>query len=211
MWLAASITDHVCASIPKDVYGAFREALSTAQPAPARRRWGRRRGQPASGSNVRNWPLWARHTLGNESALGDGLPPGLSSSIRRGRQPVQAGPGGPHVLFFRASAHAAMGVLLLLGVDEVKWPWLPHRAAPAEQDGPSKERECARVAEGGTSRRPHARPEAALPTAKPAALTQYRNSSPIATHSDSQRLTRLTRASGTLPSARPWPRAHRSV
>jgi len=53
---------------------------------------------------------------------------------------------------------------------------------PAEQDGPSKERECARVAEDGTGRRPHARPEAALPTAKPAALTQYRNSSPIATH-----------------------------
>ena len=51
----------------------------------------------------------ARHTLGNESALGDGLPPGLSSSIRRGRQPVQAGPGGPHVLYFRASAHAAGG------------------------------------------------------------------------------------------------------
>jgi len=73
-----------------------------------------------------------------------------------------------------------MGVLLLLGVDEAKWPWLPHRAAPAQQDGPSKERGCARVAEGGTGRRPHARPEAALPTAKPAALTQYRNSSPIA-------------------------------
>jgi hypothetical protein len=71
-----------------------------------------------------------------------------------------------------------MGVLLLLGVDEAKWPWLPHRAAPAQQDGPSKERGCARVAEGGTGRRPHARPEAALPSAKPAALTQYRNSSP---------------------------------
>jgi len=50
-------------------------------------------------------PLWARHTLGTESALGDGLPPSLSSSIRRGRQPVQAGPGGLRVLFFRASAH----------------------------------------------------------------------------------------------------------
>ena len=50
---------------------------------------------------------------------------------------------------------------------------------PAQQDGPSKERGCTRVAEGGTGRRPHARPEAALPTAKPAALTQYRNSSPI--------------------------------
>jgi len=36
------------------------------------------------------------------------------------------------------------------------------------------------VAEGGTGRRPHARPGAALPTAKPAALTQYRKSSPIA-------------------------------
>ena len=35
-------------------------------------------------------------------------------------------------------------------------------------------------AEGGIGRRPHARPEAALPSAKPAALTQYRNSSPIA-------------------------------
>ena len=34
------------------------------------------------------------------------------------------------------------------------------------------------VAEGGTGRRPHARPEAALPSAEPAALTQYRNSSP---------------------------------
>jgi hypothetical protein len=33
--------------------------------------------------------------------------------------------------------------------------------------------------EGGTGRRPHARPEAGLPTAQPAALTQYRNSSPI--------------------------------
>jgi hypothetical protein len=42
MWLAASIADQVCASIPKDVYSAFREALSTAQSAPARRRWGRR-------------------------------------------------------------------------------------------------------------------------------------------------------------------------
>ena len=58
---------------------------------------------------------------------------------------------------------------------------------PAQQDGPSKERGCARVAEGGTGRRPHARPEAALPTAKPAALTQYRNSSPIG----SQRLTAI--------------------
>ena len=76
------------------------------------------------------------------------------------------------------SASAAMGVLLLLGVDEAKWPWLPHRAAPAQQDGPSKERGCARAAEGGTGRRPHARPEAALPPAQPAALTQYRNSSP---------------------------------
>jgi hypothetical protein len=38
MWLAASIADQVCASIPKDVYSAFREALSKAQPAPARRR-----------------------------------------------------------------------------------------------------------------------------------------------------------------------------
>ena len=55
----------------------------------------------------------ARHTLGNESALGDGLPPGLSSSIRRGRQPVQAGPGGPHVLLFHASAHAAVSASLL--------------------------------------------------------------------------------------------------
>jgi hypothetical protein len=42
MWLAASIADQVCASIPKDVYSAFREALSKAQPAPARRRRGRR-------------------------------------------------------------------------------------------------------------------------------------------------------------------------
>lgn len=42
MWLSASITDQVCASIPKDVYNAFREALSKAQPAPTRRRWGRR-------------------------------------------------------------------------------------------------------------------------------------------------------------------------
>jgi hypothetical protein len=42
MWLSASITDQVCASIPEDVYGAFREALSSAQPASARRRWGRR-------------------------------------------------------------------------------------------------------------------------------------------------------------------------
>jgi hypothetical protein len=32
--------------------------------------------------------------------------------------------------------------------------------------------------EGGTGRRPHTRPEAALPSAKPATLTQYRNSSP---------------------------------
>ena len=82
-----------------------------------------------------------------------------------------------------------MGVLLLLGVDEAKWPWLPHRAAPAKQDGPSKERGCARVAEGGTGRRPHARPEAALPTAKPAALTQYRNSSPISTSAMTARTT----------------------
>ena len=42
MWLAASIVDQVCASIPKDVYSAFREASSKAQPAPTRRRWGRR-------------------------------------------------------------------------------------------------------------------------------------------------------------------------
>jgi len=42
MWLSASITDQVCASIPKAAYNAFREALSKAQPAPARRRWGRR-------------------------------------------------------------------------------------------------------------------------------------------------------------------------
>jgi len=81
---------------------------------------------------------------------------------------------------------AAMGVLLLLGVDEVEWPWLPHRAAPAQQDGPSKARGCARVAEGGTGRRPHARPEAALPPAKPAALTQYRNSSPMQASQASQ-------------------------
>ena len=74
-----------------------------------------------------------------------------------------------------------VGVLLLLGVDEAKWPWLPHRAAPSNRMvHPSRERQCPRVAEGGTGRRPHARPEAALPTAKPAALTQYRNSSPIA-------------------------------
>ena len=51
---------------------------------------------------------------------------------------------------------------------------------PAQQDGSSKERGCARVAEGGTGQRPHARPEAALPPAQPAALTQCRNSSPIA-------------------------------
>ena len=43
MWLAASIADQVCASIPKDVSSAFREALSMAQPAPSWRRWGRRR------------------------------------------------------------------------------------------------------------------------------------------------------------------------
>jgi hypothetical protein len=42
MWLAASITDQVCAGIPKDVYSAFREALAKAQPARGRRRWGRR-------------------------------------------------------------------------------------------------------------------------------------------------------------------------
>lgn len=42
MWLAASITDRVCGSIPKDVYGAFREALAEAQTAPARRCWRRR-------------------------------------------------------------------------------------------------------------------------------------------------------------------------
>ena len=41
---------------------------------------------------------------------------------------------------------------------------------PAQQDGPPKKRGCARVAEGGTGQRPHARPEAALPTAKPTAL-----------------------------------------
>lgn len=35
-----------------------------------------------------------------------------------------------------------------------------------------------RAAEGGTGRRPHARPEAVPPSAQPAALTQYRNSSP---------------------------------
>lgn len=40
------------------------------------------------------------------------------------------------------------------------------------------------AAEGGTGRRPHARPTAAAPAAKPAALTQYRNSSPIATNRD---------------------------
>jgi len=27
--------------------------------------------------------------------------------------------------------------LMLLGVDEAKWPWRPHRAAPAQQNGPS--------------------------------------------------------------------------
>ena len=41
--------------------------------------------------------------------------------------------------------------------------------------GPSSD-----LAKGGTGRRPHARPTAALRPAKPVALTQYRNSSPIA-------------------------------
>ena len=35
------------------------------------------------------------------------------------------------------------------------------------------------AAQGWTGRRPHARPKAALPPAEPAALTQYRKSSPL--------------------------------
>src|SRR5664280_1372635 len=38
------------------------------------------------------------------------------------------------------------------------------------------------AAEGGTGRRPHARPTAAARSAKPAALTQYGNSSPLHPH-----------------------------
>jgi hypothetical protein len=61
---------------------------------------------------------------------------------------------------------------------------LPHPAAraPSRMVGLFKglRNACTRVAEGGTGRRPHARPEATPPSAKPAALTQYRNSSPIA-------------------------------
>lgn len=34
MWLAATITDHVCGSIPKDVYAAFRSALEQEAPPP---------------------------------------------------------------------------------------------------------------------------------------------------------------------------------
>jgi len=71
----------------------------------------------------------------------------------------------------------------------------PHGEAEIEQliankqlqqiiGGPANGDRLTRIwaAELGTGRRPHARPTTALPTAKPAALTQYRNSSPIATH-----------------------------
>ena len=94
-----------------------------------------------------------------------------------------------------------MGVLLLLGVDEAKWPWLPHRAAPAQQDGPSKERGCARGAEGGTGRRPHARPEAAAPTAKPAALkrsTETPHQSGVKARRQGKAGKRITRITETL-------------
>jgi hypothetical protein len=65
--------------------------------------------------------------------------------------------------------------------------WAPASTDRAFRDctDPSVGTYCSRplsVAEGRTGRRPHARPEATLPTAKPADLTQYRNSSPLHPH-----------------------------
>ncbi|HEX8973267.1 hypothetical protein [Oryzihumus sp.] len=40
MWLAATITDHVCGSIPRNVYAAFRAALEQESSSP--RPWWRR-------------------------------------------------------------------------------------------------------------------------------------------------------------------------
>ena len=54
------------------------------------------------------------------------------------------------------------------------------------------------ASEGGTGRRPHARPEASPPPAKPAALTQYRNSSPIVIWHHSDLATRQGSSGGRL-------------
>ena len=57
------------------------------------------------------------------------------------------------------------------------------------------------AAQGGTGRRLHARPEAPLPSAQPAALTQYRNSSPLQLL---QPLLRVEQVTGIGPAPSAW-------